>query len=454
MSQALVLVVEDDALQRKLIRDHLEAEGYSVVLASGRAEAAEAARRQPVEAAVVDLKLGPDSGLDVIADLVAFNPLLAPIMVTAFADVETAVEAVKRGAFDYLVKPLDVRKFLIVLGRALERHRLRREVESLRTNLEDRFSVRNFVAASPKMEEIVRLVGRAARSEATVLVTGETGTGKDVVARTIHFSSPRANGPYLAVNIPSLPETLVEAELFGAEKGAYTGAHERMKGKFEAAGGGTIFLDEVGDLAPAVQVKLLRVLQDREFTRLGSSKPQRADVRIVAATNRDLDKAVADGTFRSDLFYRLNVIRLHLPPLRERKEDIPPLVDHFLRTFAKRERKKVTSISAEAMTVLLSYGYPGNVRELENAVERAVVFADGDTLTRNDLPVVLTERREGEAAEGEGLSLEERVRRLEVREIRKALEAAGGVKSRAARLLGITERMLAYKIKTYGISRS
>jgi two-component system NtrC family response regulator len=316
--------------------------------------------------------------------------------------------------------------------------------------LEERFSAKNFIFASPLMEEVARLIVRAARSEATVLVTGETGTGKDLVARLIHQTSPRAKGPYIALNIPSLPETLIEAELFGAEKGSFTGAHERKIGKFEAASGGTVLLDEIGDLAPEAQVKLLRFLQDREFYRLGSNQALRADVRVIAATNHDLDALMQQGRFRADLFYRLNVIPIAVPPLRKRKADIPLLADFFIRKYAAREGKKIQGISREALGVMVAHAYPGNVRELENVVERAVVFAERDILGVADLPLTFLETTAADPGPP-GDSLTDKVRRLEMQEIRTALRASGGVKSRAARALGITERMLAYKMKIYGL---
>jgi len=272
------------------------------------------------------------------------------------------------------------------------------------------------------------------------------------VAKSIHFSSHRKDGPYMAVNIPSLPETLIESELFGAEKGAFTGAHERRIGKFEAAVGGTLFLDEIGDLPPHLQVKLLRFLQEKEFYRLGSSRSIRADVRIVAATNRDLEAMMKAETFRQDLYYRLNVIRIHVPRLGERRDDIPPLVDHFIRKYAQREAKAIAGISSEAMSLLLRYPFPGNIRELENIVERAVVFAEGTDIVSSDLPLFLTEPLE-EDEHQDGLPLNEKVRLLESKEIRKALRENGGVKSRAARDLGITERILSYKIRTYGLEK-
>ena len=450
MNPPIILVVEDDPLQRRLIRGNLESEKFIVSAAADSASALEEMRRLPADVAVVDYKLGGETGIDVIRLLLMENPALTPIMITAFASVETAVEAIKAGAYDYIVKPVDFKKLLLIIDRALERHRLQTEVQSLRETLADKFSGRNFVFASPAMEAVSRLMAKAAQSDANVLLTGETGTGKDLCARSIHFASRRAKAPFLAVNIPSLPESLIESELFGAEKGAFTGAGERKKGKFESAGGGTLLLDEIGDLPLHLQVKLLRFLQDREFSRLGSTAVLHADVRVLAATNRNLEIAVAEGAFRADLFYRLDVIRIALPPLRERKEDIPPLVDHFLRKYAARENKAVRGISAEALTVLAGHAYPGNVRELENAVERAVVFSENDMVRVEDLPKSLTVRSEAAGPE-EASSLEEKVRRLEVREIRAALEAAGGVKSQAARILGITERMLSYKVKLYGL---
>ena len=282
MNEALILVVEDDPVQRRLVRENLESRGFPVVEASSRKEALEAVLRHPVDVAVVDYKLGDDTGTTAIRDMLAARPLVTPIMVTAYGNIERAVEAVRSGAYDYIVKPLDFEKFILVLERAAERQHFRNEISVLQERLDEKFNAKNFVFASPLMEDIARLVMKAARSEATVLISGETGTGKDLVARMIHQSSPRSKGPYIALNIPSLPESLIEAELFGAEKGAFTGAHERKIGKFEAASGGTVFLDEIGDLAPEAQVKLLRFLQDREFYRLGSNQPLRADVRIIA----------------------------------------------------------------------------------------------------------------------------------------------------------------------------
>ncbi|MGZ5498638.1 MAG: sigma-54-dependent transcriptional regulator [Candidatus Aminicenantales bacterium] len=451
MNEPLILIVEDDPVQRKLLRENLSSRGYPVIEAGTRKEALEAVLRHPVDVAVVDYKLGEDTGTAAIRDMIAANPLVTPIMVTAYGNIERAVEAVRAGAYDYIVKPLDFEKFLLVLERAAERQKLRKEISVLQERLEDKFSTRNFVYASPLMEEVARLVLKAARSEATVLVSGETGTGKDLVARLIHQSSPRKTGPYIALNIPSLPESLIEAELFGAEKGAYTGAHERKIGKFEAASGGTVFLDEIGDLAPDAQVKLLRFLQDREFYRLGSNQALHADVRVIAATNQDLDALMKAGRFRADLFYRLNVVPIAVPPLRRRKEDIPPLVDFFLKKYGQREGKKIQGVTREVMALLVSHAFPGNVRQLENVVERAVVFAEKDILGVADLPLDFTEAAE-ESAGPAGDSLGDKVQRLEIQEIRKALRESDGVKSRAARTLGITERMLAYKMKAYGLA--
>jgi len=449
-SKASLMIVEDDPLQRRLIRENLESEGFLVFTAANGKEALETLKKYPIDIAIIDYKLETETGLDVINNILEQNPMITPIMVTAHSNVETAVEALKKGAYDFITKPIDFEKFVPVLERALERQILRKEVTVLQNNLEDKFSHKNLIFTSSKMEEVTQLIFKASKSDATVLISGETGTGKDLVAKTIHYSSRRQKGPYTAVNIPSLPESLIESELFGAEKGAYTGAHERKIGKFEAASGGTLFLDEIGDLPQQSQVKLLRFLQEKEFYRLGSSRSIKADVRIIAASNRDLEKMMEQEEFRQDLFYRLNVIRIYVPRLAERREDIPPLVDHFIRKYNQQEGKHIAGISAEAMNLLMQYPFPGNIRELENVIERAVVFCDGNDIRTADLPLVLKETREQELPE-EGVSLIDKVSRLEKWEIKKALKETGGVKSRAARRLGITERMLSYKIKTYEI---
>jgi len=453
MSKALLMVLEDDPLQRRLIKQNLEGEDYTVFDVATGKEALRLLEEFPIEVVIVDYKLNGETGVEVIKRMLKKDPLLTPIVVTAFGNVENAVEAIKMGAYDYIVKPIDFAKFLLVVERALERQKLRREISHLQTTLEEKFSARNFISASSRMEEVARLISKAAKSDATVLISGETGTGKDLVARSIHYSSRRKTKPFLAVNIPSLPETLIESELFGAEKGAYTGAHEKKIGKFEAASGGTLLLDEIGDLTPHVQVKLLRVLQEKEFFRLGSSRPVTVDVRILAATNRDLEQLLQSEEFRQDLYYRLNVIRIHVPPLRERREDILPLVDHCIRKYARQENKSVQGISRDAMKVLLRYDFPGNIRELENIIERAVVFAEDETLRITDLPAGLKDRSEGESASN-AKSLPDRIKMLEVRAIKQALQDSGGVKSHAAQALGITDRILRYKMKIYGIAES
>lgn len=451
MNNANLLIVEDDPLQRRLVKENLEREDYTVFEAASGKEALSIIAENPIDIAVVDYKLDSETGIDVIQNILEQNPLITPIMVTAFGNIENAVEALKKGAYDYIVKPIDFEKFLLVIERALERLKLKKEVSLLQSSLEERFSSKNFVFSSSEMNEVALLASKASKSDATVLITGETGTGKDFVAKTIHFSSRRKKGPYLAVNIPSLPETLIESELFGAEKGSYTGAHERKTGKFEAASGGTLFLDEIGDLPLQLQVKLLRFLQDREFYRLGSSHPLKSDVRIIAATNRDLEKLMKEEKFRSDLYYRLNVIHINVPPLRKRKQDIPPLVDHFIRKYSEKEGKKIEGISAEAMNSLLHYSFQGNIRELENVVERAVVFCEGSHITSAELPLFLKDEKE-EDLKPEGLCLTDKVKNIEIREIKKALLENKGIKSKAARALGITERILSYKMKNYNLS--
>jgi len=376
------------------------------------------------------------------------------VVLTAFGTVGTAVAAMKEGAYDYLTKPIDLDELLLLIQRVEREVGLRRENRDLRDQLRERFKVDFIISASRRMEEALNLVKRAAPSAATVLILGESGTGKELIARAIHYASPRAGKPFIGVNCAALPENLLESELFGHEKGAFTGAAGRRIGRFEQADQGTIFLDEIGDLSPVLQSKLLRILQEKEFERVGSSQTLKVDARVVAATHRNLEEGIRKRTFREDLYYRLNVVTVSLPPLRERKEDIPPLIEHFLKKYSQENQKPTFSLSKEARDLLLSYNYPGNIRELENIIERAVVLSRGDMITSHDLPLNL---REGKVEDlmkesGKGRNLPEILEEIERLRINQALESSHGVQTKAAEELGISERVLRYKMKKYNIA--
>jgi len=380
------------------------------------------------------------------------NPEIDVVIITAYGTIETAVDAMKAGALDYITKPIEFEELLLLVDRVAERRILLRENELLREQLGEKgITTDRIVYRSPKMEAILNMAGRIAASRTTVLLQGESGTGKELVARLIHHLSPRSARPIIAVNCGAVPEGLLESELFGHEKGAFTGAVARRIGRFEEADGGTLFLDEVGEIAPAVQVKLLRFLQEREFQRLGGNATIRTDVRIISATNRDLEARVREGHFREDLFYRLNVVRLDIPPLRERKEDIPPLVEHFLARFAADNGKDLKGVSSEARDLLMKYDYPGNVRELENIIERAVVICRGTVIGVEDLPFGAGETPSAEERDrGDGL-LRGSVEDLERKLIADAMARSGDHQTRAAEILGISERMLRYKLKKYNL---
>jgi len=450
MKKLSILIVEDGQIQREMLRDFLRKEGHTVAEAETGERALAEVRSSYFDLLLMDYKMPGMNGLQVLQEVKKFNPEIDVIMMTAYGTIETAVEAMKAGAVDYVTKPIDLDELLIHVNRISERRILLRENEMMRRRLQETgVTTDQIVYRSPQMETLVNLAGRIAPSRATVLVRGESGTGKELFARLIHNLSPRAARPLIAVNCGALPETLLESELFGHEKGSFTGATARRIGRFEEADGGTLFLDEIGELTPAVQIKLLRFLQEREFQRVGGNQVLRSDVRIITATNRDLEARVKEGAFREDLFYRLNVVDMYIPPLKERKEDIPALIDHFLKKFAAENAKDIEGISQEARDQLLKYDYPGNVRELINILERAVVIARDSIITVADLP--FGDRFSGAAeTAGEG-RLRESIEELERQMILKALEEADHHQTRAAGILGISERMLRYKMKKYGL---
>ena len=443
-----ILVVDDEASQRELVSGYLKKQGFEVFTAAGGESALELFRQAPMELILTDQRMPGLSGLDLLKAAREINPETQVIVMTAYGSVETAVAAMRDGAADYVAKPLNLEELRQKIKRIVEQHRLYAENRALREELKSRHRIEGIIGESGQMVEVISLVQRVAASEATVLIRGESGTGKELIAKAIHYASPRAARPLVRVNCAALPENLLESELFGHEKGSFTGAIATRKGRFELADTGTLFLDEIGDLPLHLQAKLLRVLQEREFERVGSSQPIKVNVRMLSATHRDLESLMRAGHFRDDLYYRLNVVTILVPPLRERRQDLPPLMDHFLKLFAAKNGKSLRGFSRAARDALLRYDYPGNVRELENLLERAVVLCRGDVIDRGDLPLILDEP---DAPSEATTQLTAAVEGLERRMIREALKRANGVQTRAAELLGVTERALRYKLKKYGL---
>ena len=448
------MIVEDEKVAGKVIRSNLQENGYNCTLFETGEEALLHFRENPVDLALLDYKLPGMSGEELFAKITEINPLTPVIFMTAYSSVEKAVRLLKMGAYTYLNKPIEMDELLHNIEQALEKVTLIEENLRLQQDLKDKFSFENYVFNSSRMQEAMNIVMRSADSSANILLTGESGTGKEVIANIIHYYSRRKDQKLVKINLSSLPETLVEVELFGAEKGAYTGSLGTRTGKFEEADRGTIFLDEIGELAPELQVKLLRTIQEREIVRLGSNTPTKVDIRLVTATNRDLQQLVKENKFREDLFFRLNVINIHLPPLRDRREDITLLVDLFIKKFNDREDKAITSISKDALNALVKYDYPGNIRELQNIIERAVVLARSQALTLKDLPVFINEEREngtdGPAADA-SLPLPERLKIIEKTIINRTLKKHNYNQSKAAEELGISESGLRYKIQSLDI---
>lgn len=445
-----ILVVDDDTAHRTMLHALIGGWGYEISEADDGSSAVSEVRERPYDLVLMDVRMLNVSGLEALSEIKSFNPAIPVIIMTAYSSVEAAVDAIKQGAYDYLTKPLDFDKLKLAIERAMENVLLKEENLRLRENLGIRFDRANIIGRSPAMARLLETVALVAPSEATVLITGESGTGKELIAGAIHFNSTRKVGPYVKVNCAAITETLLESELFGHEKGSFTGAERRKDGRFLQANGGSIFLDEISEMPLSMQVKLLRVLQEREITRVGGENVIKIDTRVIAATNRDLEAMVASGSFREDLYYRLNVVNLKTPALRERKEDIPLLAMSFLEMFAERNRKKIKGYTPAAMDCMVKYDWPGNVRELMNAVERAVVLGRLEYLDVNDLPGAgkESEERPGYAFPETGdMPLEE----IEKITILKTLESLKGNKSETARRLGITRRTLHKKLKKYGV---
>ncbi|MDI6726369.1 MAG: sigma-54 dependent transcriptional regulator [Smithellaceae bacterium] len=449
-----VLVVDDDHAHRTMLQTLLADWGYRVETADDGRAAVEMVGDRPYDAILMDIRMLRVSGLQALEEIKSFNPAIPVIIMTAYASVDTAVAALKTGAYDYLIKPLDFDKLKLTLTRSMEHSRLQEENRQLRASLAGQFTRENIIGQSPAMTKLFAVLAQVAPAEATVLISGESGTGKEMIAGALHFNSLRREGPFVKINCAALVETLLEAELFGHEKGAFTGADRRREGKFRQATGGSLFLDEVSEMSPAMQVKLLRVLQEREVVRVGGEDTLKVDVRVIAATNKDLRLLVEEGLFREDLYYRLNVVNLPLPPLRERREDIPLLAQHFLRVFAEKNHKNIKGLTPQAMDKLLRYHWPGNVRELANMMERGVVLSRGDYLDEEEIAIsTLEERGKGKKGE-EGDSpalMDQPLEAVEKATILKTLEAVQGNKSEAARRLGITRRTLHKKLKNYGL---
>jgi len=448
-----ILLVDDEPAQRTVLAGYLRKQRHAIHEAGSVSEALNRIRKEPVDIILTDFKMPDQTGLDLLREVKKHQPETTVIVITAFGTIEDAVQTMREGAYDYLTKPIDLAELDLLIQRIGERQRLLSENRLLREQLLERYSFAGIVSQSARMEEVLNTAGRVAQSRASVLIRGESGTGKELIARAIHVHSQRQTRPFVPVNCAALNENLLESELFGHEKGAFTGADRQRRGRFEAADGGTLFLDEVGDIPPGMQVKLLRVLQEQSFQRVGGTETLHVDVRLIAATNRNLEDLIRQGTFREDLYYRLNVVTIDIPPLRERREDIPPLLEHFVERFSKENKRKPLTFSREAWDMLLRYGYPGNIRELENIVQRAVVLARGDVLTTEDLPPIMKTLPAESPAGGqrEIADLPGQVERLEKELVLEALRLYDGNQSRAAAQLGISERNFRYRLKKWGL---
>jgi DNA-binding NtrC family response regulator len=458
MADTKILVVDDESKVREQFSDFLKREGFEVETAENGEIAIDLMSQGFYDAVLIDLNMPKVDGMAVLTHLVDHHADSIGIILTGYATIRNAVEAMKLGAFDYLAKPVKMEEVLMVINRALEFRDLRRENFALKKQLKNKYKFENFIGDSPQMNKVFRIIEKVADTDSTVLILGESGTGKELVAKAIHYHSRRRDKALVPVNCGAIPEELLESELFGHEKGAFTHAIKTRIGRFELADGGTIFLDEVAEMSPHLQVKLLRVLQEQEFERLGSTKTIRCDVRILAATNKNPDKLVQDGVFREDLYYRLKVIPIEIPPLRERRSDIPLLVHHFLEGTTKSKKKKIKGISKDVMRAFANYDWPGNVRELENIIERMVILAEGSTLTVDDLPekisqMPLYEQPVRTVIPDEGISLSNAVNDYERQLIVTALEKADWVKNRAAKLLNMNRTTLVEKIKKQGIDK-
>jgi DNA-binding NtrC family response regulator len=451
--KSIILLAEDDVPQRKILAGFLKKKGYLVLEAGSAEEARAASGQNQVDLLLTDLRLGGPDGIELLTSIRQNLPDVQAVVLTAYGTVDDAVRAMRAGAYDFLSKPVELARLEVLVEKALEKVSLSRENRSLSEAVKSSGAFSIVVGQSAAVQKILGLAAKVAPSRASVLLLGESGTGKEVLARSIHLASPRKNRPFVTANLAAMPETLIESELFGHEQGAFTGAVSQKKGRFELAGGGTLFLDEIGEIPPHIQVKLLNILQSGRFERVGGTKTISTDVRIIAATNRDLGKRVSEGFFREDLYYRLNVVTLTVPPLRDRREDIPFLVNHFLAKQADLSGRGAFTVDDGVLKLLGSYTFPGNVRELENWIERAVVLAEGDRLTLEDFPEQLAsplaEKAMQPTTAGDGL--EEQVAVLEIALLTEALEKNNGNQSAAARDLKITERSIRYKIKKYGL---
>lgn len=468
-----ILAIDDDESVRDLLESFFTEKGFEVVTASDGNSGLDMLKSEKFDLYFVDLIMPGMGGLELLKEVTALKINTPAIVITAFGAVKTAVDAIKSGAFEYVTKPFMLDELLITVNRALDVSKLLKENEMLKKQLKGKYDFHRLIGVSPQMQKVYRLIEKIADTESTVLISGESGTGKEVVAKTIHYNSSRSQGPFVPLNCAAIPRELLESELFGHEKGAFTGAVYTRLGRFELAGGGTIFLDEIGELHPSLQVKLLRVLQEREFERVGGIKTIKVDVRVLAATNKDLEKATREGLFREDLFYRLNVIPLHLPPLRRRLEDIPLLIDHFMHVSCKKKKKELLKVSHEAMECFLSYRWPGNVRELENLIERIIILNDTGIISLDDLPERFHHEKCGKTDSSsvrsipetssqpvspsgmilprEGIDLNAVLNEIEKSLILQALDRSGGVKKKAASLLGLNRTTLLEKLKKKAI---